>query len=201
MVENTSLRELNIQKCNEAIDEIMNFGTEIVPKFFYCSWLNQHSELIANYELPPIYNKTLYRFYTLYHLLEDFVELLNFEDEATKIIDHYNKLEIINETELLKWLVVNEKYLYFMFSYDCFISEENLKTSQIKLSKEFNVLIDTKDYKNGIQFKTLFDKNYWSMLDKYTTLSDDDRTKLISGTEEYENQISLKYYLKKREII
>jgi hypothetical protein len=68
-------------------------------------------------------------------------------------------------------------------------------------SEECDLKLDVDDIKSAFFFKLKFDEHYWSLLKKYRTLTDEQWDLLNQETEDYKDQLSLTYHLKKRGIL
>jgi hypothetical protein len=194
---------INLQKFKNAFDEIMKPGEVYLTKEEYTYWLQKHEELFGMFQLPPMLYKPAVNFYRLYSCLKSFLAYTAFEQESLKASEAYFNMNTENENEILAWLVKyealgNNLSLLLVDYFD--ESIETLGSFNFE-TEGCNFNVDVDDIKSTFFFKLKFDEHYWSLLEKYDTLTDEEQSELKEGTEEFEKQSSLTYHLKKRGIL
>lgn len=147
------------------------------------------------------------KFYNLYTRLRNLHDYIEYKQESEEAIMFYNKTvrNKENENRIIYWLVKYEELgnenLYNLMEY--FKDEEQVATGFVPLHKDYNLLIDIKDFESHVSFIKLFESHYPEMLKKYNTLTEEEKNKILEedGDEGYFKIHSLKYHLdrKKRE--
>lgn len=189
------------QKCKLAHEELVQYQNTVIGKEMYFEWLEKHYDLYKTFGLPPLFYIGYYKFYNLYSRLDELKGFLESSDFAKQAVNEFQSIDKNNEPQLLKWLVKSEKTgnKLIMFSNQDFDFENPEKREYFEVD---DLKIRTSDFKYIIKFKFLFDQYYWSMLEKYTTFSDEERTRHINENDEMSNYIiSLTYHLGKRGFI
>lgn len=186
------------QKCNFACDELYRYKNKIINKDIYLPWLGYHNSLYKTFSLPPIMDAQYGRFYWLYSRMDDLKDYLQSDESAKKAVTEFQSIKIGNETQLLAWLVKYEKtghdLTLFMYNDIDFENPENKLFFMLE-----DLKISTSDFKYIAKFKFLFDTHYWSMLEIYSTFSEEEKNQYINQNSEMAEYISsLSYHLEKR---
>lgn len=185
------------QKCNSAYEELYQYQDIIINKEIFLPWLEKYHALYKSFDLPPIFDTQFKKFHWLYYLMNDLKEFLESDEAAKKAVAEFESLERDNETQLLSWLVKFEKtghdLTLFMFED---MDYENPEAKPYFLVHDFK--ISTSDFKYLAKFKYLFDEYYWTMLEKYSTFTEEEKNQYISQNSEMADYISsLSYHLKR----
>jgi hypothetical protein len=191
---------IQLQNFKMAYDEIIKPGEVFLTKEEYTHWLQKHKELFGRFQLPPISYKSAVDFYELYSYLKSFLKYTVFEQESLKASEDYLNLNIENENEILAWLVkyetLGDNLILLLIDY---FDESCQALRSFKFETEgCNLNVDINDIKSTFFFKLKFDEHYWAMLEKYTTLPNEQWHTLEEGTEASEKRTSLTYHLNKR---
>jgi hypothetical protein len=194
---------ISLQKFKNAYDEIIKPGEVFLTKEEYTHWLQKHKDLFGRFQLPPMSYKIAVNFYELYSYLKSFLKYTVFEQESLKASEHYFNINTENENELLAWLV---KYETLGDNLTLLLVDYFDETCQALRSFKFesegcNLNVDINDIKSTFFFKLKFDEYYWSMLEKYKAISEEEESELKEGTEESANRTSLTYHLRKRGLL
>ncbi len=148
------------------------------------------------------------KFQSLYYRVKNLYEYVGYKEESEEALKFYDKTVCNKETEnrIVHWLVKYEKLgneVLESFIEDYFKNEELVAIGFVPLHKDYNLLIDVKDFESQLSFKKLFDNYYPEKLKKYNTLTEEEKNKILEedGDEGYFKIHSLKYHLdrKKRE--
>ena len=78
-----------------------------------------------------------------------------------------------------------------------FNNEEEFETGYVKLHKNYNILINVKDFDAQITFINLFNSYYWNILNKHNTLSDEEINRIINEDDGLYKIDSLKFHLER----
>ncbi len=189
-----------VQKCKKAYDELMAYKNEIIDKKVYFEWLEKFKDLFES-DLFFHYNVDDYNnFNTLYFNMKELKEFLQSDNSAKDAIIEFEELDKTNEIQFLKWLTKYEETSdkLVLFLNDDIDFEEPEKTTFFTVKE---LKISTSDFKNIARFKFLYDEPYWDFFKKYTTISNEELTRLISQKADIPGNInSLSYHLEKRGI-
>jgi hypothetical protein len=191
---------IKLQKFKSAYEEIIKPGDVYLTKEVYTYWLQKHEGLFGMFQLPPMLYKPEVVFYDLYSYLKSILEYMAFEQESMNAAADYFNIDTENEKEILAWLVKYEALgdNLTLLLVDYFDDSDEMPYS-LKLDiEDCNLNIDIEDIKSAYFFMLRFDEHYWTMLEKYTTLPNEQWHTLEEGTEASEKRTSLTYHLNKR---
>lgn len=189
------------QKCILAYEELIQYQNIIIAKEIYTCWLEKHSELYKSFDSLPIFYSGFDKFHTLYRRISELNSFLQTSNFAKEAIEEFQTINKSNESHLLKWLIKYEKTgnSLTLFLYDHIDFEYPEKSEHFEVH---DLKINTSDFKYIAKFKFLFDGHYWSMLEKYTTFSNEDEIRYINENSEMSKYVSsLTYHLNKRGIV
>lgn len=198
-------RQYIFQECATALDEIIKSNTDILTKDKLLKWIDDYywlrEELKNNtYFLPFIY-RSIDNFRDLYNDLNNVAKHIQFENQSFDALVNFQKVDFSNETKLLNWLVNYENLRSDLSTiHHPFDDNGVIKMNYLRIHKQPKIRIDLNEFNNIIQFKSDFDKHYWSMHSKYKIYTDDESRKLNPKSDDYKNRFSLKYQLQKRGI-
>ena len=104
---------------------------------------------------------------------------------------------------LLCWLVefeqLGDDLMDLYYSY--FNVDGEPRKEYVKINRSVEVYLSAGDFVAQLKFLHIYNKYYWNMLEKYTTITEELWTTLEEGTEASEKRISLKYHLQQRGLI
>ncbi len=193
----------NSQVCEKAINELLKEKINYVNKEDYSYWLKKYEEHYSKIGLPFTFYGKYKSFNDIYSRLKDVSQYSEHEKECEKAVRDYHLFVTEKEETLINWLLtystLEEKLGLMMIDY--FEDDEEVKTGFVKLMRNHNLLIAVEDYKHALAFKNIFDEHYWPLLEKYSTITDEESCKLDTESEDYKGYTSLEYHLKKRGII
>lgn len=193
-------------RCSNACDEIIrkDLPLPVVDMQKAEQWLEKHKELYDT--MDPIFTPAAFsRFQILYSAIKGLVPQLNLKEEAERGLKFYqNRVKRSrNEKMLLCWLVEFEQLgddlmdlHYFYFNVDGEPTKE-----YVKINRTEEVYLCAGDFAAQLKFLHIYNKYYWDMLEKYTTITEEMWTTLEDGTEAAEKRVSLKYHLQQRGLI
>lgn len=186
-------------KCARAIYELQSITDRLITKDELIEWVSKYEFLFSSFELPPLFYKVQNKFFNLYHDVNKIYEFLNLEEEATKAINEFKKVDIDDEPQLLKWLVKYEHFHYdlILLRHDS-ISEFALVNGKEKISKELNIYFNIEILRKCIDLENIIDKYYYAMIDKYNTETFEQNEIQIDNCDK---RYSLRNHLEKRGII
>lgn len=162
------------QKCRLAYEELLEYQNTIITKEIYLPWLEKYHDLHKSFDLPPLFYRYEDEFYWLYNRINELAEFLQTNDLAKEALETFQTTVNTDEIHLLRWLTKFEKTGHNL---TLFLFEE----LDLKRPEECDYVIvndlkiDTSDFLFIAKFKCLFEDHYWDMLEKYTTISNDDR--------------------------
>jgi hypothetical protein len=188
------------QQCKFAYEELIQYQNNIIAKELYLAWLDKFYSLFKSFDLPPFYYRAYDEFYKLYDNLNYLNDFFKFEDIAKEALLDFKNLSLDEEIDLLRWLV---KYEECGQNLNLFLYEDiDLEYPE---NKDYfiieNITISTSDIHHLAKFKFIFDKYYNSMLDIYTTFSEEEIAKHINENTELSDMIfMLSFHLKRRGI-
>ena len=142
------------------------------------------------------------KFQTLYYRVKNLYEYVQYKEACEEALKFYDKTVRNKETEnrMVHWLVKYEKLgneVLESFIVDYFKNEELVASGFVPLQKDYNLLIDVRDFESQLAFKKLFDSYYPDKLKKYNTLSDEERTQLMNEDDGWIKIDSLRYHLER----
>lgn len=188
------------QKCKLAYEELIQYQNKVIDKEVYLVWLEKFHYLYKSFDLPPLFYSEFDKFHTLYYRINELNDFLQSSDFAKEAVIDFQNIDKTNEPQLLKWLIKYEKtgsnLTLFLF--------EDIDFEYPEKSEYFvvdNFKISTSDFIHIAKFKFLFDEHYWTMLEKYSTFSDEETTRYLNENNEMSEHISsLTYHIDKRGI-
>lgn len=185
-----------------ALNEIKQHNDCEISKEQIITWIKSYEELYNSMNWINNFYKHHYSFYWLYYHINEIYKFLMIENEAKIAIDEFKYINLDNEIDLLKWLVKYE-HLYYELILLCanIVTEESLQTGNSLLHKDYTVYFKTNILQNCIDLQELLEKHYYEKLNKYNTLSQEEKENQMPFDDDYEDASSLKYHLEKRGII
>ncbi|CAH0336592.1 hypothetical protein FVB9288_02300 [Flavobacterium sp. CECT 9288] len=185
-----------------ALNEIQLFNDCEISKDEIFTWIKRYEELYISMNRINNFYKYHYSFYWLYEHINQIYKFLMIENEAKIAIDEFKSISLIDEIDLLKWLVKQEHlYNLLILLFGNVVSEESLKTGKCVLHQDYTVYFKIDILKNCINLQELLEKYYYEKLNKYNTLSPEEQENQIPFDDGYEETSSLKYHLQLRGII
>lgn len=192
------------QDCKTACNEIVKSQNQIFTKEFLLYWLEKNSKLLdyledeSNEFFVFVYN-SIDEFRNLFYSIERRIKYIEFDIPASNALADYQRLDVSDETILLKWLVENEELYDNVAKITSSIDNDGrLKLNYSKLLVEQKVIDG--NYKSMTLFEIVYEEHYWSMLDKYQVLDNEVPEEMSTDSEEYKKYCSLKHNLQKRGI-
>jgi hypothetical protein len=154
------------EKCTEAFEEIENGIKQSVGFEIINDWLKKYNKL-EDLMIGNRYTTTI-KFSRLYSNLERvqpyFLMLINAEDAIKK----YNEKANLTNDELINWLIEYENLgcsSLVTFNMDFIEVEDDVK--KWYLANDYNFYFSPDDFKSIIEFKKIFDSQYWNILDEH----------------------------------
>lgn len=194
---------LKSQKCKMAYEELIQYQNSIIDKTIYLSWLEKYFELNKTFTGKGFlsYNYSdFHNFYWLYFRINELNDFLQSSESAKEAVEEFQTNDKSNESQLLKWLIKYEKIGddLSLFLYEDIDFEYPEKSEYFVVD---NFKISTSDFIHVAKFKFLFDEYYWAMLEKYSTFSDEEKTRYVNENNVMSEYItSLTYHIDKRGI-
>lgn len=193
-------------KCISAVNELKKEkdlnGEVLMSKQEIKDWIYKYQSVYDSFELPPLFYKEEDIFYWIFCDVENIDKYLNFEEEAAKAITEFHKLNQIEEKEILHWLLNYEHFYYdLILLHPHIISENDISNGRAKLCKKLDTYFNIEILKNCIELQNILDKEYNTMLNKYSTLTEEEKEKQSPFDDNYDEMCSLKYHLKKSGIV
>src|SRR5690554_6619279 len=117
-------------------------------------------------KLPPLNESTEHRvFLDLYRRLDDISKFHRYEDYFEQQMNEYCKIKN-SHYELKKWVAKNEdlgasNFVLFLVDYLDYSEHPEHLNVYLPYSKELDLYIERKDFKNMIEFLEIFDELYW----------------------------------------
>ena len=204
---NPSSHYLELKKeCISAVNELKKekvlLEVNLITKKEITNWFNKYQSLYQSFEVPPLFFKEEDTFYWIYCSVKSLFEFIILEEEAAQALNEYKKVDLNQEIQLLKWLVKYEQFHYdLILLHPDSISENGINTGVEKLHKELDTYYSIEIIKNCIDLENILDKHYYTMLNKYTTETDEEKEDQSPFDDNYDEMESLKYHLEKRGII
>lgn len=190
------------QKIQLAYDELIQHQNIVIGKEVYLIWLEKFYLLKETLNLQAFNYAGFDKFYWLFSRIEELKHYLKSDVVAKEALKEFQTIEKKNEVELLKWLVKYEKtgddlvMLLFLFEKS---DIENLDSNAY--FKVDDLKIKTLDFKCLAKFRFLFEDYYWTMLDKYTTFTEEEVLCHMNENNEMSKYInSLSYHIDRRRI-
>lgn len=194
------------QKCVIACDGIIrnDLHLPIVNMQHAEQWLEKYKDLFDS--MNPVFPPAAFaKFQSLYRSIGDLVPMYNMKKKAKSGLRfYYNRVKRSrNERILLYWLVEYEILMDDLFSLQYFyFGMENETTEEyVSINGVDEVYLSADDFKDQLKFLEIYTGYYWDMLNKYTTVPEEQWGTLIAGTEASDKRTSLTYHLKQRGMI
>jgi len=188
------------QDCIAAYNKIVKSKQQLLTNKFLISWLktnrNLYDQISEDIDYSWFPHQSVDNFKALFVVIDNTIQLLDFEIAVFEAIEDYNKLDIAIEPVLLKWLVTYEelynKVKNLIYSVNSEITNSEFDPELRKALKY--VALNCKITK---RFKKTYKKFYYPMLEKYQIREVGVSIEMNPNSEEYINFLSLKYNLEK----
>jgi len=159
-------------KYKEAYEEIeAYFDKEPIDKDIYMYWMGKHNELFLNSSTEVVFDnfhKYEFEFYTMYFALLTYSTSYINDENCKSALTEFYCLVPDDEQNLLKWLLKHES-LGHKFQELGYNDIDN-KTNSVPVGR---LKLSTLDFQNSIDFKSIYEKLFWSMMERYTEFSKD----------------------------
>ena len=190
------------QKFDKAVEELVKKENSVLDLADATKWLIKHKELEESIDIFSATSTSRDKFTILYSFVSRICEISDFREEAETALDAYVRNNICKDDTiaLTNWLMSFErlgtsKLRGLTKSY--FNNEEEFETGYVKLHKNYNILINVKDFDAQITFINLFNSYYWNILNKHNTLSDEEINRIINEDDGLYKIDSLKFHLER----
>lgn len=188
-------------KCESAYNELLKYKDRIIDKDVYIPWLKKYYELYKSFDLPPLFYRDQNNFHSLYYKITDLKNYLKVSNLAEEAVETFKTTINIDENYLLKWLTKFEQTgdkLTLFWYFDIELEQKE----QCDYFTVNGLKIATFDFLFIAKFKCLFEDHYWNMLEKYTTINDDEIKNHANKNGTRKSYVySLAYHLDKRGIL
>lgn len=167
------------QKFINALNELSVYKNSLLNANIFSEWLQKHKPLFEEFESPPSEYKNQVKFYDLFNSLNSLLKFSNYEGLAKKAVEDFNKIDIEDELNLLKWLCKYEELginLWWLPLDSC---------TDFKQIQDY--FIPTSHLTAIVTVNEIFQEYYYDLLDKYYRFE----TRVIS------NDYSLTYQLRR----
>ena len=164
-------RQLLLQKQIEiAFSEFNKFRNNITDLEVFCNWNSQINNL---YENINIYERLNLKFIEpLSDLVVknlDIQELITSYPFAKRAMKEFKSLDILNETELIEWVL---KYEENDLSFGDYKKVNNWEQNNLILhSLDTSIVLNCTKYAASLHFSELHQKYYWELFEKYKITS------------------------------
>lgn len=198
--------QLTAHQCSIASDEIIrkDLHLPIIDMQKAAQWLKKNAELYDS--MDPIFTPAAFsKFYDIYYAVKVLTPKFYLKEEAERALQFYqNRVRNSkNKKMLLCWLVefeqLGDDLMDLYYSY--FNVDGEPRKEYVKINRSVEVYLSAGDFVAQLKFLHIYNKYYWNMLEKYTTITEELWTTLEEGTEASEKRISLKYHLQQRGLI
>jgi hypothetical protein len=202
----------DFQLYQSAITEITEL--RYISKEYYKTWLENNKVLYKSAPKGKLKStKVECRFCGIYGWLFKLFSYFEYEKEVMKALEEFDFLNVVNENDVLHWLVQYEKTGLLLFEMGCEFFDTDfviIKNGSLQLLEDEDIYLALKDFEVLNKFQDTHNSLYFEMLEKYTTEekieyeflnSDDEFEEPELTEEESDNRSSLKYHLLKRGII
>jgi len=156
-------------KYKEAYEEMeAYFDKEPIDKDIYMYWMGKHNELFIDSINVVIdnFHQHEFEFYALYDSLLTYSTSYINEEPCKSALTEFYCIDPEDEQSLLKWLFTHES-LGHKFC-ELVYNKIDTKTNSVPVGR---LKLSTLDFQNSIDFKTIFGKLFWAMMEKYTEFS------------------------------
>lgn len=154
------------KECSSANVEWIRYRGKTFSKNFITRWVDKHAVLFLNLNVFDTNYRAQDLFYTMYHRLDEYCQLLFYDVEAKKALKEFKKLYLPNEREIVEWLTSNYELMCYIWNYETNILKDADLFGLKKINIEFNISIDTKPFKNCIEFAQTYEQ-YSHLKEKY----------------------------------
>jgi uncharacterized protein (UPF0216 family) len=190
------------QKFDKAVDELVKKENSVLDLADAAKWLIKHKELEESIDIFSATSTSRDKFTILYSFVSRICEVANHKEESETALNIYVKENVSKDDEasVIQWLMSFERlgaYELRGLTKRYFNNEEEFATGYVKLQKNYNILINVKDFDAQITFINLFNSYYWNILNKYDTLSDEERNKIVNEDDGLYKIDSLKFHLER----
>ncbi|MCZ2129503.1 MAG: hypothetical protein LC109_04475 [Bacteroidia bacterium] len=167
---------INLQNCKLAIKELIQNQDEIIGYEIYSEWLSRrkHKRLLLH-KWKHSYS-AIEEFESLYFGLNCYEKYYRlYREIAKEAVEEYERIDLTNEKELLRWLVKYEEidenpdYRRLGFVTPSYVVSKNDKYIEFAGGVRINAL----DFKYIVRFGYLFNSNRYEMLEKYSCSDED----------------------------
>jgi hypothetical protein len=192
--------------CKKAYEELVGVEGLTLNDALAKKWLRQHRTLYTLSKPLIDYFRNAYRFERLYERLEGLYHCLNSNDMARMANKEWSCIDLDDEIEILKWLVLYEDLqddlcgliITQTTEYDYPIPDDG------RPFRDYPFKFDIDEFSHVIEFNNTVDAYYDDMLDKYNTMDDDEEDSEFppySGEYGLDDYYTLSYHLRVRGIV
>jgi len=178
---------ISIENCEIAKDEII-------------AWEIRHKDFFDSLNWSSINNKNLSKFYDCYIHIRKINKFFILEEACFNALQIYNNNDMGIEIQLLKWIVEYEDlHDNLKLLHPSILNQNNLISGRINLFIDLNRYFKLDTLKNCISFEKIYEKYYYEKFNKYKV--EDSNIEYVSRCDDkFDNNISLKYHLEKRNL-
>ena len=160
---------ITFQQAEDAYKELISDEISYLYKEDYYQWLQKHKSLketIPDDLFSPF--KRLDKFVILYNNLHSLKHFLDYIPTVHNAIDDYKNMDSQNEEQLFNWVI---KYKTIcddlILSKTDFDDESKIEKGFFKLSYKYKIRIAASDFIPLVDFKSIFNKQFWKVLERY----------------------------------
>jgi hypothetical protein len=199
----TSWYDINLRNVERAMKELCKDDVAYLTKKDYVDWIERYNGLFDEIFSPFDSFQGFEKFTWIHYWLKEYADYLKYEIGAKTALEEFRKINLMNEAELLGWLVryeeLGEKLI--LIGDRCFKDENEALGKYERVFKDYEILIAVSDYINVINLSKCFYKYHMNMWKKYLIDSEEEFCEAESTKEEIEQHYSLKYNLMRRGMI
>jgi hypothetical protein len=200
----TNWYQKNLKNVERAMKELCKDDVAYLTKEDYVDWIEKYDGLYEEIFSPFDSFNGFEKFIWIHNWLKEYADYLKYEIGAKTALEEFGKINLMNESELLRWLVRYEdlggKLIHVgirIFN----MEGGNVLGIYERVFKDYDIFIAVSDYMNLINFSICFNKYHMNMWKKYLIVSDEEFCESESTREEIEQHYSLKYNLMERGMI
>lgn len=161
----------NVQKSDKAIEEIESQENLCFSKLDIIYLVEKYNSLY-NAIFNPFRGYTRFeKFESAFEALKEISNYIGKEDKVKKALSIYNEETVLNDNELLRWLLKVEDLglemgsLIFYMDIDAL---NNQKTESINFNNKSGIKIYKQEFESEIKFCQLFNTQYSNFIDKHS---------------------------------
>jgi tetratricopeptide (TPR) repeat protein len=156
-----------VQLADKASEEILTFSDNCISKETISFIVNKYESLY--YSLPDVFSGIVRfdNFTDPFWSMKYLSKYISYEDLIKKALSDFRNKDMGDYYNLLNWLFEYEEIGLEVFNILYFDTLDNNQDGLLIVDERFKFYVSPEEFKIEIEFATLFEQKYWSVINKY----------------------------------